>query len=141
MTIFLYKRLIRNLAIGNNPVWVLPNICRLGQIRDTSFYRFWVIKGKLKRKNRRGKVPLPLPRLGLRNLWAISRNLWNSLQCFPKIFFLIRKWHWNIQYLDFSNVKRLPTVTILIRSFCCYSNAINSETFWNVKCFRCYCAI
>ena len=50
----------------NTPVWVLPNIWRLGQVRDTkfgtsvfnkmllnatkcqgySFYRFWVIKGK-----------------------------------------------------------------------------------------------
>ena len=52
--------------IGNTPVWVLPNIWRLGQVMDTkfgtnvsyrmllnaanfqgySFYRFWVIKGK-----------------------------------------------------------------------------------------------
>ena len=52
--------------IGNTPVWVLPNIWRLGRVMDTkfgtnvsnkmllnavkfqsySFYRFWVIKGK-----------------------------------------------------------------------------------------------
>ena len=52
--------------IGNTPVWVLPNIWRLGQVMDTtfgmnvsnrmllnaakfqsySFYRFWVMKGK-----------------------------------------------------------------------------------------------
>ena len=67
MTIFVYKGLNRNPEIGNIPVWVLPNIWRLGQVRDTKFsanvssekllnaakcqgyslYRFWVIKGKL----------------------------------------------------------------------------------------------
>ena len=56
----------RNPEIGNTPVWVLPNIWKLGRVRDTkfgtdvpneillnaakcqgySFYRFWVIKGK-----------------------------------------------------------------------------------------------
>ena len=66
MTIFFYKGLTRNPEIGNTPVWVLPNIWRLGQVMDTkfgtnvsnrmllnaakfqgySFYRFWVIKGK-----------------------------------------------------------------------------------------------
>ena len=65
-SLFLYKRLNRNPEIGNAVVWVLPNIQRLGQVRDTSFdtivsdkmlshvakcngysfYRFWVIKGK-----------------------------------------------------------------------------------------------
>ena len=67
MTIFFYKGLTRNLEMGNTPVWVLPNIWRLGQVMDTqfgtnvsnrmllnaakchgySFNRFWVIKGKL----------------------------------------------------------------------------------------------
>ena len=66
MTIFFFKGLTRNLEIGNTPVWVFPNIWRLGQVMDTkfgknvcnrmllnaaklqgySFYRFWVIKGK-----------------------------------------------------------------------------------------------
>ena len=66
MTIYFYKGLTRNPEIGNTPVWVLPNIWRLGQVRDTkycadvlnelllsaaecqgySFYYFWVIKGK-----------------------------------------------------------------------------------------------
>ena len=64
--IFAYKGLTRNLEIVNTPVWVLPSILRLGQVRDTEFgpnvsnkmllnapkcqgygfYRFWVIKGK-----------------------------------------------------------------------------------------------
>ena len=64
-TIYFYKGLTRNLD-GNTPVWVLPDIWRLGQVRDIkfgtdvsnkmflnaakyqgySFYRFWVIKGK-----------------------------------------------------------------------------------------------
>ena len=66
MTILFYKGLTRNPEMGNTPVWVLPNIRTLGQVRDTkfvtnvsnkillkatkcqsySFYRFWVIKGK-----------------------------------------------------------------------------------------------
>ena len=66
MAILFYKRLTRNLEIRNTPVWVLHNIWRLGQVRDTkfgmnisnkillnaakcqgyTFYCFWVIKGK-----------------------------------------------------------------------------------------------
>ena len=66
MKIFFYKGLTRNPEIGNNSVWVLPNIWRLGRVMDTkfgtnisnrmllnaakfqcySFYRFWVIKRK-----------------------------------------------------------------------------------------------
>ena len=66
ITIFFYKGLTRNPEIGNSPVWVLPSIWRLGQVRDTKFgknvsnkmllnaakqqgyglYRFWVIKVK-----------------------------------------------------------------------------------------------
>ena len=37
LTIFFYKGLARNLEIGNTPVWVLPNIWRLGWVRDTKF--------------------------------------------------------------------------------------------------------
>ena len=71
--IFFYKRLTRNPEIGNTPILVLPNIWRLGRVRDTkfgtnvsiemllniakcqgySFYHFWVIKR------------YPPPRLGL----------------------------------------------------------------------------
>ena len=66
MIIYFYKGVSRNPEIENNPVWVLPNIWRLGQVRDTKlgtdvsnkmllnaakcqgyiFYRFWVIKEK-----------------------------------------------------------------------------------------------
>ena len=81
MTTFFYKGLIRNPEIRNTPVWVFPNIWRLGWGMDTqfgtnvcnkmllnaakfqgySFYRFWVIK-----ENPTGKgVKLPPPRLGL----------------------------------------------------------------------------
>ena len=69
MTISFHKGLTRNPEIGNNPVCVLPNIWRLGQVRKTkfgtnvsnkmlmnpaqyqgcSFYRFWVIQEKPKR--------------------------------------------------------------------------------------------
>ena len=37
MTIFFYKGLTRNPEIGNTPVWVLPNIWRLGRVMDTKF--------------------------------------------------------------------------------------------------------
>ena len=83
-TISAYKGLIRNLEIGKTPVWVLSNIWRLEQVKDTnlctnvsnkkllntakyqgySFHRFWVIKGKAT------VAPLP-PRLGLK-WFAIS---------------------------------------------------------------------
>ena len=37
MTIFFYKKLTKNPEIGNSPIWVLHNIWRLGQVRDTKF--------------------------------------------------------------------------------------------------------
>ena len=66
MTIFVHKRLTRNQEIWDMPVWVLPDIWRLGQVRDTkfgtnvsskrlrivnavrvnNFYCFWVMKAK-----------------------------------------------------------------------------------------------
>ena len=66
MTIFFYKGLTWKPEIGNTPVWVFPNIWRLGRVMDTkfdtnvsnrmllnatkfqgySFYLFWVIEGK-----------------------------------------------------------------------------------------------
>ena len=81
MTIFVYKRLTRNLEIGNTHVWVLPivwvlpNIWRPGRVRDPnlsqmsnekllydakcqgySFYRFWVL-----RENQDGGKSTPPP--------------------------------------------------------------------------------
>ena len=35
MTVSFYKGLIRNLEIGDTPVWVLPNIWRLRRVSDT----------------------------------------------------------------------------------------------------------
>ena len=35
ITIFVYNGLTRNWEIRNTPVWVLTNIWRLGQVRDT----------------------------------------------------------------------------------------------------------
>ena len=99
MTISFYKGLTRNPEIGNTPVWVLPNIWRLGRVMDTkfgtnvsnkmllnaakcqgySFYCFWVIKGIP--TGRGGKITHPplspphLPRLGL-SLFTVIRFLW-----------------------------------------------------------------
>ena len=88
MIIFFHKGLTRNPEIGNTPVWVLPNIWRLGQVGDTkfgmsvsnkmllnpakchgySFYCFWVIKGK----PTGGEVKLPAPpKLGLK--WSFNK--------------------------------------------------------------------
>ena len=88
MTIFFYKRLSRNLEIEITPVWVLPHIWRLGQVRDTKFgtnvsnkvllnaentrvTAFTV--SELLRENQQGgskitpnPAPPPSPRLGLR---------------------------------------------------------------------------
>ena len=84
ITIFFYKRLTSNPKIRNNPVWVFPNIWRLGQVRDTklctnfsnqmwvnaakcqgySFYFFWVIK--VRPTGGGGRVKLPPPRLGVK---------------------------------------------------------------------------
>ena len=67
MKIMLKKGLNRNSVIGITPVWILPNIWRLAQVKNSrlganvsndmflidgkcqaySFYRFWIIKGKL----------------------------------------------------------------------------------------------
>ena len=44
LTIFFYKGLIRNVKIGNTLVWVLSNIWRLGQVRDTKFGPMSLIK-------------------------------------------------------------------------------------------------
>ena len=86
MTIYFYKGLTRNPEIGNTPVWVLPNIWRLGQCRHTkfrtdvskkmllnatkyqgySFYRFWVIKGIPTGGGKIIPPPLPPHRSGLR---------------------------------------------------------------------------
>ena len=74
MTISFCNGLTRNPEIGNALIWVLPNIWRLGQVKNTklgpifsnkillnaekcqgcSFYRFWVIKGQPT-----GQVKLP----------------------------------------------------------------------------------
>ena len=82
MIILFYKVFIRNLEIGNTPLWVFPNIWKLWQVRDIkigtnvsnemllhagkcqgySFYRSWVIKGKPTGGVR--LLPHP-PRLGL----------------------------------------------------------------------------
>ena len=75
MTIFFYKGLTRNPEVGNAPIWVLPDISRLGHVKDIklsmtvsnktllkdakwqgySFYFFCVIKRKPT-----GGVKLPL---------------------------------------------------------------------------------
>ena len=37
ITIFIYKGFNKNLEIGNTPNCVFPNICGMGQVKDTKF--------------------------------------------------------------------------------------------------------
>ena len=80
MIIFFYEGLTRNPEIGKTHVWILPNVWRLEQARDTkfgtnvsnnillnaencqnySFYSFWIIKVKPSKRGGGGKIPLPL---------------------------------------------------------------------------------
>ena len=89
MAVSFYKRLNRNSEDGKSPVWVLPNIGRLGGVRNSkfiknvcnkmllnaakyqgySFYCFWVIKGKPT-----GGIKFPQPRLGLRPKAILAYN-------------------------------------------------------------------
>ena len=86
MTIFFCKGLTRNLEIRNTPEWVLPNMWRVGCVRDKkfgknvsnkmllnfakcqgySFYRFWAIKGKQQEGDE--GLNYPPPRLGLKEV-------------------------------------------------------------------------
>ena len=91
MTISFHKGLTRNLEIGNAPVWILPNIWRLGRVRNTkfgtnvfnkmllnaakylgdSFYHFWVIK----ENPTEGGGGVKLPQFGTQfniRLWRIN---------------------------------------------------------------------
>ena len=90
MTIFIFKKLTRNPEIGNTPVWILPNIWRLGRVRDAKFgtnvsnkkllnaakcqgysrYRFSVIKTKPTRGG--NYLPPPTPRLGLKETHHVT---------------------------------------------------------------------
>ena len=107
MTIYFHKKgLTRNSEIGNSYVWDLPNIWRLGQVRNTefgtnvynkillnavkyqsynSFYRFWVIKEKPTR--RRSKItPFSTEiRVKKNQFW---RNLfWYYFWCYSACFY------------------------------------------------------
>ena len=101
MAILFNKRLGRNLEIGNTPVWVLPNICRLGQVRDTkfgmnisskillnaakcqgyTFYRFWVIKGKPTEVGVKLLPSAPPTRIRVKETWFIFFAIMHFLIC------------------------------------------------------------
>ena len=97
--VFFYKRLTRNLEIGNSPVWVLSNTWRLGRVGYTkfgtyvsnkmllnaakrqvySFYCFWVIK--IKPTGVVGiTTPLPpgCPHRFHKNFQDISKTKWKN---------------------------------------------------------------
>ena len=60
VAISFYKGMTRNPEIGNTPIWVFPNIWRLGQVRDTRFgTELSVINGKPTVKGEVKLLPLP----------------------------------------------------------------------------------
>ena len=81
MTIFFYKGFKRNLEIWKKPIEVLPNIWRLGRVKNANFgtnvsyktllssakcqgycfYCFWVIKGKPRGGGEGGKITASEP--------------------------------------------------------------------------------
>ena len=92
---FFYKGLTGNAETRKNPIWVLPNIWRLGRVSDTkfsmnasnkvllnaikcqddSFYRFLVIKGKPTRDGGQNYPYFPpLPRLGLKEWYSLEQH-------------------------------------------------------------------
>ena len=95
MTIFFYNGLTRNPENGNTPVWVLPNIWRLGRVRDTkfgmnifnkkllntakcqgyNFYWFWVLRGKPTGGGEEAlKLPPPPTQIRLHEITAVDRQ-------------------------------------------------------------------
>ena len=108
--------LTKNPEIGNTPIWVLPNIWRLGQVMDTkfgtnvsnrmllnaakcqgySFYRFWVIKGKPTGGGAEGKIthppPPPPPRLGLIKLQTLDLKYYVKRDSDPGAFLWILRY-------------------------------------------------
>ena len=111
--------LTRNPEIGNTPVWVLPNTCRLGQVMDTKFGTsvahkillkaakfqgyssscFWVIKGKP--TGRGGKItPHPPPRLGL----STNPTKWsNSLKIVWECLTIL--WGWRLNGYEYEIIQ------------------------------------
>ena len=106
MTIFFHKGLTRNSEIGNTPVWVLPNIWRLGRVMSTkfclnvsnrmllnaakfqgySFYRSWVVK----RKPIGSGIKLPLPPTQIRVKKGCSK-----VRIINRLWHPIDGWKWN----------------------------------------------
>ena len=108
------------MEIGNTPVWVLPNIQRLEQVRDTkfgtnvsnkillnaakcqgySFYRFSVIKGK---PTGRAGVKFPLPQIRLKRCFNFCHVTKVSVQKYSrirrKIIKLGKTWHSFVGFL------------------------------------------
>ena len=94
-TIPFYKGLTGNPEIRNTPVWVLPNLLRLGQVGDIkfgtnisnkmllnaaeyqghSFYRFWVFKGKSTVRGRGKIIPLTQIRVKRKNDKVLTFNI------------------------------------------------------------------
>ena len=76
MTILFYKGLTRNNEIANTPVWVFPNIQRLGQVRDTKFgtnvSNTILRKGKVIKGKPRGEVKLPPTKIRVNLIFVVT---------------------------------------------------------------------
>ena len=137
ITIFFYKGLTRNPEIRDTSVWVLPNIWRLGRVRNTkpstnssdkivlnaakcqgySFYRFWVIKEKPTREGK--SIPPPPSQIRVNN----ERRAWMVCLFFKNIINIIVKYYcffpfiiWiqtlqSVNFLTLTNFTVIPTNT------------------------------
>ena len=104
MIIFYYKGMTRNPEIGNIPVWVLPNIWRLGGVIDIKFSKmsliecYWMLQNsrvtaftvfELWRENQLGDKITPRPtQIGVKNYpKGTSKAFWLTLW---------DKFYWNL---------------------------------------------
>ena len=107
MTIYFHKKgFTRNSEIGNSYVWDLPNIWRLGQVRNTefgtnvynkillnavkyqsynSFYRFWVIKEKP--TGRRSKITPFSTEIRVKKNQFCRNLFWYYFWCYSACFY------------------------------------------------------
>ena len=112
MTIFFYQGLTRNPEIGNTPVWVLPNIWRLGRVMDTKFGTnsvigcYWMLQNsrvtastvfELLMKNQLGGGGKIIPPIRIKLISQSYCNLLISNQVIIMIIIIALRYYTNIK--------------------------------------------
>ena len=125
MTIFFYKGFTRNPEIENTAVWVLPNIWRLGELRDTKFGI------NVSNEN--------LPRWFHKSIFKIFRQMPSSVSLQNKFidlyFFIISNCNclWNILLWIFRNLCHFIRNFITIQITSCFYCFLNSSLWGSFK--------